>query len=844
MPARPAAATPRGPRRARRRGHARAEAWLLLFPLLALVLLWPALFGGHAIGPVGSLAGFSPWREAAGGEPDRLPQWNVLHWDGIAQFYPWRAELARAFSEGRVPLWNAGAYCGTPFLANSQSAPLYPLHALFALPVGSVAGKMAWLAALHLTLAGAFTWALARWYGLGGAASALAGAAFQLSGFAVAWLPLPSFITVACWLPLSLLWLSRAVRTASPRYACLAGGAIGLMLLGGHLQIASYGLGTLGVVWAAETLAATRGGGGGARGRRLAGAAALGVVAVGLGLALAAAQVLPTLELSRVSHRLTTATEAGYGGYVALAMPPQNWVTLLAPDFFGLPSLGNFWGHWNYLAPNTVEYAGHVGAGALLFSLVGLLAGGRCSRRAWLWAGLALGAVLLAAGTPLNRLLYFGVPGFAQSGSPARCLVVFCLAQALLAGFGLEALLRAAERRWAASLPLLGGALVLLGALGGAALLLAERSMPLAGAREHLLAEIGRPALLRALLLGAAAAGLPALLAWLLRDNAPGQRRGTLAGVALCTAAGGGLWLAGPLLPTGPRADLYPDTPLTTALRERPERAATINREWSLLDYAPAVLPPNASLAYGWRDAQGYDSLALAAYRRLAGAVAAGVGESDAAPAANGNVVFLKDARSLLLPLLGVRWVVSREAVAGLRSAAGFPAGPPFVYDLGEPQEAYAAGQWWEAADGEAVRRLADPARPPGTAVVAPGSGTGVRSDLLPAGLAPATVERPTPGLIRVQAAPAVPSLLVLAEGCAPGWRARVQEQGRPARSAPIVRANVGFQGVFVASGPVTAEWRYEPASFRVGLFFSLTALAALLALGAGLRRPRGGMRS
>ena len=62
-------------------------------------------------------------------------------------------------------------------------------------------------------------------------------------------------------------------------------------------------------------------------------------------------------------------------------------------------------------------------------------------RRVLFFAGLGVLALLLALGTPLNALFYFLIPGFGQSGSPARCLVLWALAASALAAFGLEGLL-------------------------------------------------------------------------------------------------------------------------------------------------------------------------------------------------------------------------------------------------------------------------------------------------------------------------------------------------------------------------------------------------------------------
>jgi hypothetical protein len=94
------------------------------------------------------------------------------------------------------------------------------------------------------------------------------------------------------------------------------------------------------------------------------------------------------------------------------------------------------------------------------------------------FALLGLIALLMALGTPINRLLFFVIPGWAQTGSPARSLVIVAFCLSLLAAMGLEALLqqvqqgaagnKATHHRHAAAL--LGVAVpVLLAALGASA---------------------------------------------------------------------------------------------------------------------------------------------------------------------------------------------------------------------------------------------------------------------------------------------------------------------------------------------------------------------------------------
>jgi hypothetical protein len=70
----------------------------------------------------------------------------------------------------------------------------------------------------------------------------------------------------------------------------------------------------------------------------------------------------------------------------------------------------------------------------------------------------------------------------------------------------------------------------------------------------------------------------------------------------------------------------------------------------------------------------------------------------------------------------------------------------------------------------------------------------------------------------------ATPVLLVVADTNHAGWRAWV-EDADGARLVPIRAANGVFRGVFVASSaPRRVTFRFEPATFRVGLFVSLLA--------------------
>src|SRR5437870_679967 len=110
--------------------------WLLFLPpfaALAAAFLAPVLFSDRTLLPTDYLMRMSPWAQKlpstgpGGAARPELP-WNPILWDAVAQFYPWRAFTAHWLRRGILPFWDPHQFCGTPFLANSQSAPLYPLH--------------------------------------------------------------------------------------------------------------------------------------------------------------------------------------------------------------------------------------------------------------------------------------------------------------------------------------------------------------------------------------------------------------------------------------------------------------------------------------------------------------------------------------------------------------------------------------------------------------------------------------------------------------------------------------------------------------------------------------------
>ncbi len=617
-----------------------ASAFLLFLPLL---VFFRPLFTGQAFLPGDLLSLVSPYKATG----SSFSPWNVLRFDGITQFYPWRLETARQINEGRIPFWNEYAFAaegGTPLLANSQSAPFYPPNlVIFSLMyrLGVFWYAFGLSAALHLLLAIKGMYLLLRAFGRSRPASLMGAVTFGLSGPIITWLSLPTFLCVTAWLPWLLLCIHRACERKSLGYTLTAGCIVGMTLLAGHLQIAFYVLMTGGIyfLWRGHF---------DVRGKRLpftlwAGGAAIALI---IGAALAAPQVVPALQLSRISARALAgpATMEGYQAYVSNALPLRNLVTLLIPDFFGHPNRnGGF--YWN--TNNYAEWCYYVGILPAMLAVFALVMPWRIPtsspqdeyRERGFFAIVLFVSLLLAFGTWLNLPFFFLIPGYSQTGNPGRCLFVVAFSLAALAGYGIDILRLgdrdAASKRRAAFASILIP--VFLTAIGTSlAISFARVVVPQAPVSGLL--QIATPDAIRGIVLLVLAA-----IAFAALRRAKPERQSLVATMAIALTILD-LWSWGQdYNPTSPPSSIYPVTPGIAFLQQNGKNAliAPLNQFWSNGNQPPrdAVLPPNALTVYQLHDIAGYDSLFPA--QRKESAKKANNGE-DPSPPENGNIVFTK----------------------------------------------------------------------------------------------------------------------------------------------------------------------------------------------------------
>lgn len=377
--------------------------------------------------------------------------------DVFAYFYPYREFASQALREARLPLWNPHLFMGAPLLANSQAAVLYPLHWPLAwLPVPK---QIAWSIGLHIALAASGAYLFFRnTTRLRRTSAWLAAAVFAYSGFLGAQAEHLNQLNVSAWLPWFLLCLESACGSARNRWpSLLLGGlVVSLMLLAGHTQalyIVLFGSALYIVVtglipqnalnWRAGLRALNW------RGafRHL---VVFGAVTL-LGAALAAGQLVPTLELSRLSVR---AGGLSYRDAIAFSLSPDLLIKAL------LPPLG-----WQLPFSEYVAYVGLTGLGLGGIGAWAMLRHGRRGdgatsdldpRRSRLALLVLCGTGLflsLGGYNPIYYVLFRMAPGFDLFRAPARWLLLYAFGMAALVGIGLETLvfkLRAAAlgRLW------------------------------------------------------------------------------------------------------------------------------------------------------------------------------------------------------------------------------------------------------------------------------------------------------------------------------------------------------------------------------------------------------------
>jgi hypothetical protein len=751
----------------------------------------------------------------------------LVDYDALVYFAPQRAYLAESLTRGAVPLWNPYLFVGAPFVANPQSAVLYPPSWLFLM--GPVEVVYSVQLALHAFLAALWMYLFARLSlrasplaaGIGALSYACAGLTVQEGGHL-------NQISAAAWLPAVILGYDQAVQRRSLRWAAFGGVALALQILAGHPQITyitAVALVLFGLIRHSSL-----------NPRQLVWPAVTGIIIAGLGFLLSAAQVLPMLELKQLSIR---AAGVPWGEAIGISLTPPTLLRVLLPPLWLRPDSVGF---------ETTDYLGYIGTVPLCLGLSALVVR---SRLTIFGAALCVLGITLALGpnTPWYGWLFGALPGFDSFRVPARWLLLWTFGGAILAVLGASSVDRAA-RTWP-SIVRVGRHIVLVAVIIGAGLALwVTRDWELPAART-------------ALTCLALAALTLAVTGLARRVHGGPARRWALAALVAMTAVE--LYAAADPFPARQAPRLSDVPQFGAAIRRLATEAATAVRagdtarllsladggytadelgavrsrmtgepEWVIRSVAEATgwraaLVANLPLQVGLRATDGYDGGVLPLHRFLQLVSLLAPAEQVRADGILASTLSTPPERRLL-DLLGVQFILTNPIDDWLpppgwerldlpdTNVKLYADRAPVPFALLEYSASVADDS---AALSQLARQDFDPDR---QLVVAPGPGVEPLSSSRPAEAVPADDTQPEHWSARVR----VPerAYLLQREAWYPGWRARVD-----GRDVPVLRADILFRAVLLEPGVHDVEVFFDSQAFDRGVALTIAGLAITVGL-------------
>jgi hypothetical protein len=356
-----------------------------------------------------------------------LPREFAIPWDLRYYHLPLAEFMAKSFRQGYLPLWDPFTYCGWPVYAELTTQLFYPPTVIAVLLSNAAGGRnllyfLELQLVVHVFLAGVFGYLLLRRLGTGIAAALIGASVYELGPFFASQTQHLGAIDGGAWLPLSWLAVIALAEGFAWRWVAALGVSLAMSILCGFPAVTAVAF--VSCFLLAGALLLFRAG----SWRGLVGL----VPACAWSIALAGIQVLPTLELNRLSVAKYRSDWLGDGG----GHPVQSLISILIPNYWRIFQFGEipYTLPWN--ATFLYLYCGWL---TLIFILAAIV-----RRKNPYTAPLTLLTIcclfwMLGEHTPVGltifRLLPYAVklPLYAEYVLPA-----FSLGMALLAGLGAQ----------------------------------------------------------------------------------------------------------------------------------------------------------------------------------------------------------------------------------------------------------------------------------------------------------------------------------------------------------------------------------------------------------------------
>lgn len=315
-----------------------------IWPYLILIFLCLAFFYKVFLGFIPLPAdlitgGYYPWLDYKWGNPVGVSVKNAANiTDAVSIEYPLRSMAMNLLKKGELPLWNPYMFTGYPIIANQETGLFFPTIIFYLF----LSTEIAWTIQIifQVFLSSFFMFLLARHLGLNKLPSIFAAIAFGFGGFSMIRLEWNCQTTASAFLPLLILSMDKFLKSGKIKWGILLSISLALQIFAGFLPVVIFSLATL-AIWFLFNFSVKN--------------IPKLLFFVFAGITLTGILLLPNYELFKDSQRLYEVinTKEAF-------IPFESLVTLLAPDFFGNPATGNFWGIIDHL--NTTAYTGIITA--------------------------------------------------------------------------------------------------------------------------------------------------------------------------------------------------------------------------------------------------------------------------------------------------------------------------------------------------------------------------------------------------------------------------------------------------------------------------------------------------
>lgn len=389
---------------------------IIVIFFLVFVFFWKFFLKGLVPIPSDIIVGmYFPWLDYKWGFAVGVPVKSPLLSDVVSQLWILRNLAIDLFKSGQNPFWNPYSLAGSPLVPIFLSSFFSPFNILFF--IFDNVKAMAFIIIFQPLLAMIFMYFLLKEFKLSSIPSIFGGVVFAFSGFMLNWLEYGNFGHTLLWLPFFILMTEKFNASRNKWYLLFLVVAQGISLSAGHLQMFFYSY----LVWFFYF-----------------------VIKVKFKFwwhSILFALCLLLIFISSFSYMIFPGAEALWfsirtaenyiSGNNFGFFPYLNLINFLAPDFFGNPTTGNWWGKvFNYQ-----ELTGYFGLVPLIFSFWWLTIK---DKKTLFWKITFLLSFILAFKYPIGWLIYFLKIPLLSTASASRILSITSFSGAILAAFSLE----------------------------------------------------------------------------------------------------------------------------------------------------------------------------------------------------------------------------------------------------------------------------------------------------------------------------------------------------------------------------------------------------------------------